>query len=150
MIYDGLWSISESTKPELGFLLKSILIRIDVLFSKRCHPPSHWKWSTVCKASVASDHMTTHLCRWHITELTGICCRKRLRALSFPPTLSWNSYWRHLFLSFRILSLPLIFLENTRIINIELIRMELGFSASAQSISLLKPLISHMEEFSKN
>lgn len=80
---------------------------------------------------------TTHLCRWHITGLIGTCCRKEIGTLPFPPPLSWNSYWRHLFLSFNIFSLPLIFMENTRIVKIT-VRMGLRSSLSAKTCQFLK------------
>lgn len=80
---------------------------------------------------------STRLCRWHMTALTGICYRKENGTLPFPPPLSWASYWRHLFLSIHILSLPLIFPENTRIVKI-MVRMGLKSSPSAKTCRFLK------------
>ena len=111
MIYDGLWSISEKSKPELLFL-KPILLRIHFLFSKLCHPLSQWKWALVWKRLGPQTRYTPS--RWHMAALAGICCRKGVRTLPFPPPLSRSRCWRHLLPSFNTLSLLLVFLENTR------------------------------------
>ena len=115
MIYDRLWSISEKSKPEL-LVLKPILLRIHFLFSKLCHPLSQWKWALVWKRLGPQARYTPS--RWHTTALARICGRKEARTLPLPLLLSQSCYWRHLLPSFNILSLLLVFLENTRTVTI--------------------------------
>lgn len=63
-------------------------------------------------------------------------------AISTPSIL--QQLLRQLFASFNILSLPLIFLENTNIVQIKLAKMELRLSPSAKTC-VLKTLISYTE-----
>lgn len=102
------------------------------------HPLSHWKWSMSLKASVASEQMTPLICVGGTLQCSlALTAGSRLGPCHSHPLYPETATWRHLFLSFNIFSLPLIFMENPRIVKIT-VRMGLGSSLSAKTCQFLK------------